>query len=81
MRSSRAPRPLIALPDALLSRAEQSIAGVAEAGYDVPLRIQLAINRRADDRHIGMRGTQASNPFRRRDDAHERDPLRASLLQ
>ena len=37
------------------ARPEQPVAGVAKSGDDVAVRVQLAINRRANDAHVGVR--------------------------
>ena len=48
----------MSLPELL--RAEQPVAGVAEAGADVAVLVQAAVDRGGEHRHVGMvRGERA----------------------
>src|SRR5215218_1934463 len=59
---------------------EDAIASVSQAGTDVAVAVELAVERGREDRHLGMRAVQRPDALRRRDEAHERDPLRARAL-
>ena len=48
-----------------LPGTEQPVTGVAESGKDVADLVQLPIERRGQDGHIGMLGREAGDPFRR----------------
>src|SRR3954447_10516173 len=50
-----------------LVRAVEAFAGVAETGADVATLVELAVDRGAEDRHVGMVGADGVEPFRRRD--------------
>lgn len=64
-----------------LPRTEETIAGVAETGKDVALRIELAIQCGAVDLHVRVRGTEATYAVGRSDEAQETNPLPAGALQ
>ena len=63
MKASKACPSWGALPgigaSARLLRAEEPVAGVAEAGQDVPVLVQLAVERGGEDGDVGVRGVQA----------------------
>jgi hypothetical protein len=50
----------------LLFGAEQSVAGVAETGYDVTVLVELLVKRRAVDMHVRMSGRDGFEPLRER---------------
>ena len=56
-----------------LSRPEQSVAGVAEAGKDVAVRVELAVERGGEDWYIWVRGAEPRHAFRRGDETEELD--------
>ena len=43
--------------------SEQPIARVSESGKNVPLRIELAVERRSINGHVGMTAGESSNSF------------------
>ena len=57
-----------------LSSAEQAIASVAESGQDISLCVELTIERRAVDLHIGMCRAEPSHAFGCGDETQKTDP-------
>src|SRR4029079_9024340 len=67
-----------------LARPELAVAGVTEPGHDVALLVQLAIQRRRVNLHVGMGRGDRLDALGRRDEVDELDPDgrdRAPLLQ
>ena len=60
--------------------AEDTVAGVAQTRNDVTVVVQTFILRGAVDVHIGMRGVNGGDAFRRGDDVHQRDAARRRRL-
>src|SRR6185312_10979320 len=60
--------------------AVEAVAGVAEAGHDVALLVQPAVDRGGHDPHVGMLGPDVLDAFGRRDEADERHRARAGVL-
>src|SRR5688572_393908 len=60
---------------------ENPVAGVAEAGQDVALLVQLAVDSGRVDRDVGVGLVQRVNPLRRRDEADEFHAGHPRLLQ
>ena len=52
-----------------LLRAEQAVAGVAQARHDVAVVVELEVNGGGEDRHIGVLGPQGRDAFGRGDQA------------
>src|SRR5688572_440551 len=67
-----------ALPQA---RPELAVAGVAQAGHDVALLVELPVERGAVDVDVGMRVGDGLDALRRGDEVDEADPLRAPALE
>ena len=64
-----------------LLRPEDPIARVAESRQDVAMRIELAIERRGDDGHVGMCRVEASYALGGGDEAEEGEAGRARALE
>ncbi len=64
----------------VLFGSENPVAGIAEAGHDISMVIEMLVQRRTVYLHVGMGCLQCLQPFRRGNDAHELDVLRAPLL-
>src|SRR4051794_28591034 len=60
---------------------ELAVAGVAEAGNDVPALVEMTVERREMDLHVGMRLMQGANSFRSRDQPQEGDPWHVPALE
>lgn len=56
--------------------SEEAVTGIAQTGPDELVVVELTIERRDIQGHIGMRLGDLSCPFRRGDDADELDPAR-----
>ena len=66
---------------ALLLGAEDAVAGVAQAGDDVAVVVQLFVQSGHIDVHIGVILLHPLHALGSADDAHELDMLGAGLLQ
>src|SRR5262249_59396312 len=60
--------------------AENAIARIAQAGADVAGVVELAIDRRGGDVHVGVRFAQRLDALGRGDEADEVDALRTRAL-
>src|SRR6185312_7883566 len=60
-----------------LLRAEDPVAGVAQAGQDVAVRVELAIDRGRVDRHVRMRFVERRDALGTGDEAHHPDRPRS----
>ena len=58
-----------------LSRAEESIACIAQAGQDITLCVELAIEGCAIDLHVRMRSPEATYALWCRHETQEANPL------
>ena len=65
----------------LSERAEDAVARVAETGDDVALLIEMVVDGGDVDGHVRMLLVHEADALRRRDEAHERDGLRALFLE
>src|SRR5204862_4334168 len=65
---------------ALLLRAVEAVARVAEPRHDEALLVQAPVDGGADDVHVRMLAVHLLDPRRCRDDADQRHRLRARLL-
>ena len=63
-----------------LFRAEYPVARIPETGNNISVVIQVLIQRRAVDLHVGMGFRQGVEPLRRRDNAHKFDGFRLALF-
>src|SRR5439155_9773497 len=63
-----------------LLRAVEPVSRVAQAGDDVPLLVQLPVDRRDDDPYIGMLADDVLDPFGRRDQRNQQDVRRTRAL-
>ena len=52
-------------------RPKLAVTGIPQAGHDVAILIEMVINRRQVDWHIGMGFVQALDAFRRADQPNE----------
>src|SRR3546814_1154500 len=64
-----------------LLRPEDAVAGVAQAGHDVALVVQLLVDRGGEDGDVGVGAAQLGDALRGGDQADEADLPRAVLLQ
>src|SRR2546425_12775670 len=62
-------------------RPEDPVAGIAEPRPDVAVVVQLAIDRRRVDRHVGVRLLKRRDALRPRHEADEADRTRMRFLQ
>ena len=62
-------------------RAEQAVAGVAEAGHDVALLVEALVDRGGEDRHVRVDAVQLRDALGRGEQADELDLLGAALLE
>src|SRR3989304_2056369 len=60
-------------PSGRSPRAEDPVARVAEAGEDVAVRVELAVERGAVDGYVGVGREHLRHPLRRGDDGEEPD--------
>src|SRR4051794_13286666 len=58
-------------------RAEQPVAGIAKAGQDVAVLVELAVERGGEDMHLGMRLEHQPHPLGGGHDREEPDPPRS----
>src|SRR5262245_39192030 len=65
---------------ARLLGAEQPVAGVAQPRDDVAVVVEVGVDRRGDDRHVGMRGVHLLDALGRGEQADVAQRLRAELL-
>src|SRR5215831_13750866 len=61
--------------------AEQAISGVAEAGHDVALFVEVVVDRRGEHRHVGMHAVKRADALGAGQQAHELDRARTALLE
>jgi hypothetical protein len=61
--------------------AEDAVACVAQAGQDIAVLVELAVDRRGVHRHVGMRIVERADALGARHQADEPDRARARLLQ
>src|SRR5688500_9870536 len=61
--------------------AEEAVARVAEAGSDVPVLVQLPVERRGENLHVRVLVQHLADPFGRRHQTHEADPMGVSRLE
>src|ERR1700692_4146378 len=64
-----------------LFRAEQAVAGVAQAGADIGVGVELAVDGGGEDRHVGMVGGEGCDTSRGGEEADDFDVLRAGLFE
>ena len=64
-----------------LAGAEEPVAGVAEAGENVALGIELPVERRAVHHHVGVRIGKAPHSLGRRDEAEKTDAHGTGTLE
>ncbi len=64
-----------------LACAEQAIAGITEAGQDVAVLIEFAVEAGGEDVDIGMFARQSCDAFRCRDEAQKTNALCAGALE
>ena len=64
-----------------LQRAEDAVAGVAQAGDDVAVFVEAVIDGSDVDGDVGMRCIDGAHAFRRSDETEEHDALRALFFQ
>src|SRR2546430_11956148 len=64
-----------------LARPEQPVPRIAQSRQDVAVLVQLAVQRRGEDRDVGVVLQHAARAFGRRDEAEEADALRAGVLE
>src|SRR5262245_14717887 len=62
-------------------RSVQAIAGVAEAGNDIAVLVEMAVDGRGIDGHVGMVRVEVLEPFRTRQETHELDGAGPRLLE
>src|SRR5207247_10992744 len=60
---------------------EQPVPRVPQPGEDIAVVVQLAVERRGEDGHVGVRPEHAPHPLGGRDQAEEADPLGARVLR
>src|SRR5690606_40456117 len=63
------------------SRPEDAVAGVAEAGTDEGVLVELAVEGSGDDGDVRVEGLQAADALGRGDEADEREVARAAALE
>src|ERR1051325_9653618 len=63
-----------------LPRPEQPVARVPQPRQDVAVLVQLAVERRGEDRHVGVVLEHAARALRRRHQAEKPAELRAGVL-
>src|SRR6185312_7143066 len=63
------------------ARAEETVAGVAEAGEDISLVVELAIERGTEDRDIRVRAVHSLHTGGRGDETEEANPRCAGALE
>ena len=56
-----------------LLRAVHPVAGVAQAGHDIAVLVEMAVDRGGPDRHVGMARLSRANALRRGEQADEAD--------
>ena len=64
----------------MLLGAEDAVAGIAQAGNDVAVLVQVIVHRTHIDVHIGMNLLQVLNAFRGSYQHHELDVVASALL-
>ena len=64
-----------------LPRAVHPVARITEAGDDVAVVVEVAVDGRRPDRHVGVARLEVPDPFRRGQQADEAEILRAARLQ
>src|ERR1051326_4011133 len=64
-----------------LFRAVGAVSGVAEPGYDVGVLVEMVVDRRGPELHVGMDADQPLDAFGRGEQAGGADGLGAALLQ
>ena len=64
-----------------LACAEEAIAGITEAGQDVAVLIEFAVEAGGEDVDIGMFARQSCDAFRCRDEAQKTNALCAGALE
>ena len=65
----------------ILLCAEDTVAGIAQTGYDVSVVVQLLVQSGHVNVHIGVRLLHRSHTLGCADDVHHHDALAAVLLQ
>src|SRR5712672_1830473 len=64
-----------------LFRAESAISGVAQAGDNVGIGVEVIVNRGGPKSDVRMDAAQPLDAFRRRNHAHDSDVAGAALLE
>src|SRR5215470_7242179 len=62
-------------------RSVQTIAGVTEAGHDVAVVVEMAVDGRGIHGHVGVVRVEILEAFRTRQETHELDRARSRLLE
>src|SRR5678816_2300156 len=61
--------------------AEEAIARVAQAGHDVTVLVEVAVDRGGEDRHVGVHAVEGGEALRAREQADEADRARPGRPQ
>src|SRR2546429_8675629 len=64
-----------------LPRPEQPVTRIPQPRQDVAVLVQLAVQRRGEDRHVGMVFEHAARALGRRHETEKPDALRAGVLE
>src|SRR5262245_28820844 len=73
--------PIIYHLSLLPSSTEHAVSGIAEAGSDVGVFVELAVEECHEDIDVGVVSLQPSNALWRRDETDERDARRAPTFE